>query len=153
MYTTGIETIVENLSQQLESSTPTEPNTKPEDPAAVKLAALRKQVLVQMTSQLHKVEEAGGMKNICFFQVCVCVCVDHQISDWNAEYCITCVCGYCIAGNSRKEKIFANFATCSCWQNFLSVNFCPVLTITWGIWQPFLHWRKFIPLNISAIQR
>jgi hypothetical protein len=65
----GVEAIVENLSHQLESSTPAEPCTKPEDPAVVKLAALRKQLLVQMTSQLHKVEEAGGMKNICFFQV------------------------------------------------------------------------------------
>ena len=44
-------------------------SAKPEDPAVEKLAALRKQLLVQMMSQLHKVEEAGGMKNICFFQV------------------------------------------------------------------------------------
>ena len=65
----GVEAIVENLSQQLESSTATEPSAKPEDPAVEKLAALRKQLLVQMMSQLHKVEEAGGMKNICFFQV------------------------------------------------------------------------------------
>ena len=70
-HCTGVEAIVENLSQQLESSTPTEPSTKPEDPTVVKLADLRKQLLVQMTSQLHKAEEAGGMKNICFFQVCV----------------------------------------------------------------------------------
>ena len=25
---------------------------------------------------------------------------------------------YCIVGNLRQEKIFANFATCSHWQNF-----------------------------------
>ena len=71
IHSTGVEAIVENLSQQLESSTSTEPSTKPEDPTVVKLAALRKQLLVQMTSQLHKAEEAGGMKNICFFQVCM----------------------------------------------------------------------------------
>ena len=69
MCASGVEAIVENLSQQLESSTATESTAKPEDPAGIKLAALRKQVLVQMTSQLHKAEEAGGMKNICFFQV------------------------------------------------------------------------------------
>ena len=28
-----------------------------------------------------------------------------------------------MAGNFRQEKIFANFATCSCWRYFLSANF------------------------------
>ena len=65
----GVETIVENLSHQLENSSPSEASAKPVDPTAARLAALRKQVLLQMTSQLHKVEEAGGMRNICFFQV------------------------------------------------------------------------------------
>ena len=40
---------------------------------------------------------------------------------------------------------------------FISINFCPVLMITQRIrgpsWQPLRHWRTFVPLNISAIQR
>ena len=77
MYTSctcsvGVEAIVENLSQQLENSTASESSAQAEDLAAMKLANLRKQVLLQMTSQLHKAEEAGGMRNICFFQVTSC---------------------------------------------------------------------------------
>ena len=67
----GVETIIENLSQQLESPSHSESGAKSEDAAAVKLASLRKQVLVQMMSQLDKAEEAGGMRNICFFQVII----------------------------------------------------------------------------------
>ena len=36
---------------------------------------------------------------------------------------------------------------------FIAQIFCPVLMITLRIWQPLLHWRKFISPNISAIQR
>ena len=36
---------------------------------------------------------------------------------------------------------------------FIVQIFCPVLMITLRVWQPLPHWRKFIPPNISAIQR
>ena len=59
---------------------------------------------------------------------------------------------YRISRNVHQETIFTNLATCSR-RNFLSTNFLSRITDYILIWQSLPHWWRFIPLNISAIQR
>ena len=86
-----------------------------------------------------------GGYNIVYFTKCSCASM-HTTSKCKHRY-------YRIGGSFRQEKIFANFATCCCWRNFLSTNFLSRVNDYIEDMVTFTALAKIIPPNISVIQK
>ena len=49
---------------------------------------------------------------------------------------------YTVCGDFHQKKIFANFATCSHWQSFITLTFRPLLIIAWRPLPYYWHSTK-----------